>query len=115
MWLLACSGPGAAAIIIGNITFSRCLALIVGLLAIVSLVMWALFSHRARYPIICVLLLPLHPAWTMSASRGDCGEVMVLGSMLSMVIASIAVITQAISVMRANRGGGSCFISSGGE
>lgn len=100
MQLLACSGPGALATIASNITFSRCLALIVGILTMASLTLWARINRRRRYPIICFLLLALHPAWTMSATRGDCGGCMVLSSMCALGIASIAVILQVIFALR---------------
>ncbi len=71
--LLACSGPGAMAEIAGNIAFGRILGLIAGVLAFTSFRLWCAERRRHPLPILCAVLFIFHPAWTMSATKGDCG------------------------------------------
>jgi hypothetical protein len=71
--VFACSGPGAAATIGRNIAFAQQQAVVVGGITAVSLLLWVVFNRRIRYPAVCLLLLSFHPAWSMSATKGDCG------------------------------------------
>lgn len=73
MLLFSCSGPGAASIMLYHTDYGYKHAIIVGILLIASLVL-GLFATRYRWlPITVGALLALHPAWAMSAYRGDCG------------------------------------------
>lgn len=71
--LLACSGPRAGEIIAENTTYAFVQAAIVATLALAAL--WSHARHAdALWPVIVLLgLLAVHPAWTISATSGDCG------------------------------------------
>ena len=56
MWLLACSGPGAPALIGQNIAVAWQQATVVGILTAASLLLWIPFNRRIRYPAVCLLL-----------------------------------------------------------
>ncbi len=103
MWPFACSGPGALAAIRGNIAFAVQQAAFVGLLFSASLMIWIAIQRRMRYPAVCLLLLFLHPAWTLSANRGDCGRTMANLAVWTSVIASVAVVMQGIHAVRGVR------------
>jgi hypothetical protein len=103
MWLLACSGPGAPATIGRNIAFAEQQAMLVGVLTAASLILWVPFNRRIRYPAGCLLLLSFHPAWIMSATRGDCGSGMANSALWASLLAIGAVIMQARYVMRVRR------------
>jgi hypothetical protein len=94
MWLLACSGPGAAAIIGRNIAFAQQQAAVVGGITAVSLLLWVPFNRRIRYPAACLLLLSFHPAWSMSATKGDWGDSMASNAMWASLLALGALIMQ---------------------
>jgi hypothetical protein len=94
MSLLACSGAGAAATISRNIAFAQQQAAVVGAIMVVSLLLWAPFNRRIRYPAVCVFLLSFHPVWIMSATKGDCGYSMATAAMGDSLFALGALILQ---------------------
>jgi hypothetical protein len=94
MWLFACSGPGAAAVIGFNIAFAQQQAVVVGCITAVSLLLWVPFNRRIRYPAACLLLLSFHPTWFMSATKGDCGGSMASNAMWASLLALGALIMQ---------------------
>ena len=94
MWLVACSGPGAAATIGRNIAFAQQQAAVVGGITAVSLLLWVPFNRRMRDPAACLLLLSFHPAWSMSATKGDCGYSMADNAMWASLLAIGALILQ---------------------
>lgn len=69
----ACSGPGAAALIRESIEVGNWLA--VGSAIVTMLVfLHSVISCKLTWSLpIAVLLLVFHPAWTISATQGDCG------------------------------------------
>jgi hypothetical protein len=71
--MLACSGPGAMAAIQQAITFGYFCAGAAGVVTL-ALAFDAVRLRRFRFtlPVAAVMLL-IHPAWTISATRGDCG------------------------------------------
>jgi hypothetical protein len=94
MWILACSGPGAAATIGRNIAFAEQQAIVVGGITALSLLLWLPFNLRIRYPAFCLLLLSFHPAWSMSATKGDCGDGMASNALWASLLALAALIMQ---------------------
>jgi hypothetical protein len=70
---IACSGPGAMRVIQENILYAREQALLVGALAVLSGGFWLLCRRIKALPILVTSLLLVHPAWTVSAVKGDCG------------------------------------------
>ena len=94
MWLVACSGAGAAATIGRNIAFAQQQAAVVATITAVSLLLWVPFNRRIRYPAACLLLLSFHPAWSMSATKGDCGYSMASSAMWASLLAVVALILQ---------------------
>jgi hypothetical protein len=81
MELFACSGPGAGAAISWSIKVGYIQAAVVGGMLLASLFVFTIGVRRtAVSPAVLVGLLVLHPAWTVSAIRGDCGELKVLAS-----------------------------------
>jgi hypothetical protein len=74
MELLACSGPGAGAAISRSIQLGYLHAAgLVALIAVAAVVPVAL-GARWRAPKPLLILLLVHPAWTVSAVHGDCGH-----------------------------------------
>jgi hypothetical protein len=71
--LFACSGPGAGAAIAESIRIGYDQAMLVGGLFMNSLAIAAL-TRQWIFPAIVLGLLAVHPAWTVSAISGDCGE-----------------------------------------
>ncbi len=72
-FLLACSGPNAGAVIRGNELYAwECaVPFVCRFIASLLLAVW-----KTKLPAVVWLfggMLLLHPAWTISARRGDCG------------------------------------------
>lgn len=92
MWFLACSGSGAQATIAGNETLALGLGLIAGVLTLTS---WRIGQHRtgSRLRYLCLLIFAIHPAWTIRARSGDCGnskvQAAILVTMLIFVLVAI--------------------------
>jgi hypothetical protein len=94
------------ATIAGNIALARQQAIIVGFLTAASLALWLPFNRRVRYPAVCLLLLSFHPAWTMSATRGDCGYGMANNALGVTLLAIVVVgfqVRYAVGVWKARR------------
>jgi hypothetical protein len=73
MMLWACSGPGARAFIDANIHTAFIHAGVVAGLLAASALLVIPFRRTWFFLLICAGFLALHPAWTISARRGDCG------------------------------------------
>jgi hypothetical protein len=71
--LWACSGPGAGAAIAWIIRFANWNAIGAAAALEIVLAIHFLILRRPVYPIACGALFVLHPAWTISARKGDCG------------------------------------------
>ena len=70
---LACSGPGAGLTIRENIVISLfCAAISAVIVGAIALDDWRLGRFGGRLG-IGLVLLAIHPAWTVSAIHGDCG------------------------------------------
>jgi hypothetical protein len=82
MYPLACSGPGAANEIALNIAIAFMNAAIAVGLLVISLVFFFIGPRNWIVPPILVGLIALHPAWTISAISGDCGEMKFYASLL---------------------------------
>jgi hypothetical protein len=87
---LACSGPGAMATILRSERLGWMLWGATLLLAVaVALVRLRADGWRAHWPLL--LLVGVHPGWWMSARSGDCGRMLVLGSILVTALAPLVV------------------------
>jgi hypothetical protein len=95
MELLACSGPGAGAAIEESIAIGYAHAVLVGCLLVVSLSLLAVVPRTWFVPVIIAGLLWIHPAWTISARRGDCGFMKRNASWAVSGIATLAILWQA--------------------
>mgnify|MGYP006969408062 CR=1 FL=1 len=91
MWtcysMFGCSGPGAAKAIEAAVTLgyvSAALSLPLGLAA-----GWTYLVGRNNLRACCLNLAPfaIHPAWTVSATKGDCGSMKMLGSTIWLMLA----------------------------
>jgi hypothetical protein len=72
-FILACSGPGAMTVIQQSITIGYFCAAFGGV-ATLALAYDFLRTRRVRFTLpVASLLMLVHPAWTVSATRGDCG------------------------------------------
>jgi hypothetical protein len=71
--LLACSGPGAGRVIAENSTYAMLQSFAVFALACTAFWLYTQLGC-ARWPVIVIVILfAIHPAWTISATKGDCG------------------------------------------
>ena len=62
MLLFACSGPQAMQAIQDNLLYANSQAMIVGALAVLSVVVWLIHGHFKGLAVITALLALLHPA-----------------------------------------------------
>src|SRR3954467_5653803 len=74
MSLFACSGPGAGDAIGRGIEVGFIHAEVMGGLVALSLAMLVIQPRRWLAPSVLLVLLALHPAWTVSAIFGCCGH-----------------------------------------
>ena len=78
--ILACSGPGALRVIAESIRIGYYNAAFVGLAAAAGVLLHLIHWRRGgwafaiAYLLFGTLLLLWHPAWTVSAYHGDCGD-----------------------------------------
>lgn len=71
--MLACSGPGAMRVIQDNILYAQQQAMVVAAIAAASITLWFFRRRWKALPLLVITLLLIHPAWTISAIKGDCG------------------------------------------
>ena len=95
--ILACSGPGAMRLIQDNILYAQQHAMVVGCLAVLSVTLWVFLRRFKALPICVLLLLLVHPAWTISAIRGDCGYFKAGAATLDTVVSTICVGLQTVA------------------
>ena len=93
MWLLACSGEHALEVIYVTIWTGFAHARGLGFLCVVSACL-ALAPRRFMPPITLLCLLAIHPAWTISAIHGDCGQTKLIASWLFIGIGISVVVWQ---------------------
>lgn len=93
---LACSGPGARALVDGNTRLSLQLFAVGCFLAAATAFLYFLRRKRASLIIatIAALLIAVHPVWTISAMVGDCGASKASASMSATGILGILFVTQ---------------------
>ncbi len=93
--MFACSGPGAGQAIAENIRTAEVHAGVLALLMLISLAL--AWRYRTRIvPRILLVMLAIHPAWTISAISGDCGYLKRDASWLCSVIACFALVWQGV-------------------
>jgi hypothetical protein len=95
MHVFGCDGPGAGEAIARNIGIAYMHAGVTFGLLSLSLALFRIGPRRWWAPGILLGLLALHPAWTISAIRGDCGETKRVVSWLFMVVGSLILFWQA--------------------
>jgi len=72
--VLACSGPGAGRIISESIRIAHYCAAF-GFLVLLVIFYFQRFRAGRMWPLsVSIALLVIHPAWTVSAVSGDCGD-----------------------------------------
>lgn len=71
--LVACSGPGAGQTIHNNIVYAQYQFLVVAMLALASILFWLGTRRQRGLMLTEIVLMIIHPAWTISALHGDCG------------------------------------------
>jgi hypothetical protein len=94
MSLFACSGPGAGEAIGRSIEIGFIHAEVVGGLVALSLALLVVRPRRWLAPAVLLVLLALHPAWTVSAISGDCGQLKVLASSLFTLLGGAVLLVQ---------------------
>jgi len=72
--VLSCSGPNTLLHIADRIAYSHEQAIILALIAIFSVVMWVILRMWKLLPISIIAMLLIHPYWSISALKGDCGR-----------------------------------------
>jgi hypothetical protein len=100
--MFASSGPGVDADTAENIRTAGIHAAILALLLLVSVAITFRGRGRAVSGIL-LALLALHPAWTISASMGDCGFLKVAASWIVTGIASLLMMSQIDLVLSTRR------------
>lgn len=70
--MFACSGPTAPYVTAQSIRTGEIHAAVLGVLLVVSVAIAVTYGKRI-IPLALLALLAVHPAWTISATRGDCG------------------------------------------
>jgi hypothetical protein len=95
--LIACSGPNAGRIIAENSTYAMLQSFAVFALACTAYWLYSQFAC-ARWPVIVIaILFAIHPAWTISATKGDCGDTKATAAT---VFTGVAIGLTAIQVVR---------------
>lgn len=97
--ILACSGPGAGQAIARSIAIGYFSAAAV---AFVTIWLFRLITRTGRnWLAYCgALLFALHPAWTISAVRGDCGYTKVALSGLVLLVVLGFLVLQVMTARR---------------
>jgi len=99
----ACSGPGAGTLIARNTEIGYAHGSVVGVLFLISLVAFSLAKRRWLIPAIMFGLLVFHPAWTISATSGDCGFLKRDASYAFTGLAGLALSVQIATIVRGRR------------
>ncbi len=71
---LACSGPNTLLHIADRVAYSHEQAIMAAVIAVFSVVMWAILRRWKYLTISLILLMLAHPYWSISALKGDCGR-----------------------------------------
>src|SRR5947209_7614669 len=95
MCILACSGEHALEVVYVAVWTGFAHARGLGLLCTVS-VLLALPERRFIPPVVLVSLLGIHPAWTIDAFHGDCGNTKVAASWLFTGVGVAVVVWQMV-------------------
>ncbi len=96
----ACSGPGAPHAIARNIEIGYTHAAIAAGLLLASVVLFAGLTHYRIWSILSAAFVILHPAWTVSAIHGDCGEMKHDLSWVFTILAEVVIAGQIIHGLR---------------
>ncbi len=100
--ILACSGPGAWAAIQEAISYGYLCAAIGGVITL-SMYLYSIATQRLGFPLaIAGAMLAIHPAWTVSAVSGDCGQMKVFASeIFTVIFVGLVVIEFILSKLKA--------------
>ena len=93
--IIACSGPGAWRIMTDVDVYGSWCAFWVSLMLVPTVYLLA----RSGHPLLAVAHLPLlilHPSWTVSAWRGDCGSFKHAASTCFVAMAAVAVLESVV-------------------
>jgi hypothetical protein len=86
-FMLACSGPGAAAAIASNVRWSLIMWALVALACGISVKLNADKNKPLVACLISAVLIGLNPGWTISAYHGDCGYTKFYASAVFLAVA----------------------------
>ncbi len=79
-----------------SILYAQQQATVVGALAVFSVLLWLLVRRFKALPICVLMVLIVHPVWTISAVTGDCGCFKANAATFVTAIAAVCVVLQCI-------------------
>ena len=106
-WIIACSGPGAMAVIERNEAFGWRMFTIAALVAFAAAITAILRRRHTAYLWLAIGFTVIHPAVWMGARRGDCGNMLYLASIVATVLVGGFGVTAALITARSPRERGS--------
>ena len=94
--VFACSGPAAMETINDNFQRAVVLAILAGAMEVVSGFLYIKTRRKLSLWLLglSTLFFAVHPAWTVSAMIGDCGQAKVSGAILFTVIVFVLFVVQ---------------------
>jgi hypothetical protein len=101
MSLWACSGPEAPRLMAENASIAQTHALVAAGLCAVAVAVYFLLYRAKWFPLVCLGLLLVHPAWTVSERRGDCGFLKAGAAQVITVVCAAMVLVQCPLGLRA--------------
>jgi len=96
--IVACSGPGAGQAIADSIAYANGQAIVALILTIATAGLWLVFRRQALVWafLASLVFLCIHPAWTVSAIHGDCGQFKVMAATFVSFVTGILLGVQVI-------------------
>ncbi len=102
MSVLACIEWVGGHVTLDNVLYAQEQAMIVAALAVLSLALWLIQPRFLALPICVLVLLAIHPAWTVSIG-GDCGAFKANLSTGITAISALCVVLLTLSWLWPNR------------